>query len=481
MQIYERLSGAQGRKIYYRAERFEARSLFGMPTPIVEIGQKTYELQDLSMTGFGVLAPARKMLANKVGTVVNYRLRVGDAVLHEGSARVSRVHRQAHGLCIGLELTSDYLDVPALVARQRDYVLGREIEKLAAPSVVIDPAYKLLVADVLDLLRRYGSFLAKQQPSTRDMRRADDKRINEILDLCEERVIPEWRTLWHRANELITPIMGDQQVLRDIKRYTERILTPEFVVGPIWRRAYEKPLGYPGDYHLMEQVYSWRREGDTPFAKLVHRLGLEVAECIATRMVMVQQTIAGIVADGPQGETARVTSLGSGPAQEIQNYLRVGALPRPVEFTLIDQEVEALARAYANTHPLTLAHAGAAKISCLQISFMDLLKTKDAIFSLPPQDLIYSVGLVDYLAPRRAANLVATLYRRLASGGTLVVGNMKDTATGNFWPMEVICDWSLYYRNEAEMLAMADGLDISHAEVRTDPTGRVLLMFLRKS
>ena len=227
-------------------------------------------------------------------------------------------------------------------------------------------------------------------------------------------------------------------------------------------------------------MYNWRRKGDTPFAKLVHRLGLEVAECIATRMVMVQQTIAEIVTDGPQDTTARITNLGSGPAQEIQNYLRVRALPRPVEFTLIDQEVDALASAFANTHPLTLAHAGAAKISCLHISFMDLLKTTNLEFSLPPQDLIYSVGLIDYLAPRRAASLVETLYRRLASGGTLVIGNMKDTATGNLWPMEVICDWSLYYRNEAEMLAMADGLDLGRAQVREDPTGRALLMFLRK-
>ncbi len=481
MRIYEQLSGEQGRKIYYRAERFQARSLFGMPTPRVEIGQNTYELQDLSMTGLGLLAPAREMLANKPGTVVYYRLRVGDAVLHEGSARVSRVHRQPHGLCIGLGLTSDYLDVPALITRQRDLLVRHEIEKLATPSEEIDPAYKLLVVDVLDLLRRYGSVLANQQPATRDMRRADDKKINEILDLCEERIIPEWRTLWHRANELITPIMGDPQALRDIKLYTERILTPEFVAGPIWRRAYEKPLGYPGDYHLMDQVYSWQRDGDTPFAKLVHRLGLEVAECIATRMVMIQQTIGEVVTKGAHGSTARVTSLGSGPAQEIQNFLRVQPLPRPVEFTLIDQEKAALACAYETIYPLTVTHAGAAKVSCLHVSFMDLLKSEDSFPPLRPQDLIYSVGLFDYLAPRRAANLVSALYRRLAPGGTLVIGNMNDTATGNLWPMEVICDWNLHYRSEAQMLAMVDGLDVSHAEVRKDPTGRVLLMFVRKS
>jgi hypothetical protein len=94
--------------------------------------------------------------------------------------------------------------------------------------------------------------------------------------------------------------------------------------------------------------------------------------------------------------------------------------------------------------------------------------------------MIYSVGLVDYLAPRRAGRLVDALYRRLAPGGTMIIGNMHDTPTGNQWPMEVICDWSLHYRNERQMLALAEGLGAEQVEIRPDPTGRVLLMFLRK-
>ena len=481
MQTYEQLSGAEGIKIFYRPERFDARALFGIPTPVVEIGQNSYELKNLSMIGLGLFARTREMLATETGKTVDYRLVCGAAILHEGSAIFARIHREPRGVHIELELVADYLDLPLLMARQRDYLTAREIERLSVPPADIDPGYKQVAADVLDFLRRYGNFLEKQHPENPIGRRGEDTKINDILDLCEERMMPEWRALWHRANGYVSPVMGDQQALRDIKHYTERILTPEFIAGPIWQRAYDKPLGYPGDFHLMEQVYSWRRKGSTSSAKLIHRLGLEVAECIATRMVMVQQTIADIVAVCPEDVPARITSLGSGPAQEIQNYLRIRSLPRSVEFTLIDQEEKALASAFANIHPLTLAHRNAATISCLHISFMDLLKTQSLEFTLPPQDLIYSVGLIDYLAPRRAASLVETLYRRLAPGGMLVIGNMKETSTGNLWPMEVICDWTLHYRNESEMLAMANGLELSHAEIREDPTGRVLMMFLRKT
>lgn len=480
MSTYEKLSGEQGRRIYYRAERFPAQALFEAPAPTVELGEDRFELRDLSMTGLGLTGASRQILADKVGTEVDYRVRQDDDILLEGRARISRVERQPQGILVGLGVESAYLDLPNLVERQRGLRVRREMDRLASPADGIDPAYKLLVADVLDMFRRYESLLSNALPKANGKQRPDRNHIDDLLDLCEERIIPEWRSLWHRANELVMPIMGDSDALRAVKQYTERNLTPEFVAGPIWRRAYEKPLGYPGDFRLMDQVYGWRREGDTPFAMLVHRLGLEVAECIATRMVMVQQTIADIVAQDGRAGAVHITSLGCGPAQEVRNFLGMRQTPRPVAFTLIDQEKEALAHAYEKTYPLTLAHGGAARVTCLHISFMDLLKKKDPFQLLAPQDMIYSVGLVDYLAPRRAGRLVDALYRRLAPGGTMIIGNMHDTPTGNQWPMEVICDWSLHYRNERQMLALAEGLGAERVEIRPDPTGRVLLMFLRK-
>lgn len=480
MQTYEQLTGAQGKKIYYRAERFPAGPLFGDLRPRVEIDGEEFDVQDVSMTGLALLAPLNRLLANQVGETVDYRIRAGSMVLHEGAARISRVHRRPKDVVIGLGLTTDYLDVARLVTRQQDVLVRQELQKFAQPSDNIDPAYKLVVADVLDMLRRYGGFLAQQRRVTNGVKPIDENDAAELLGLCEESIIPEWRALWHRANELVMPLMEDPEALRATKLYTERLLTPEFRAGPIWRRAYEKPLGYPGDYLMMDQVYNWKYEGDTLLEKLVHRLGLEVAECIATRMVMVQQTIADIVKRGSAGRLARITSLGSGPAQEVRNFLGRQPLPGAVEFTLIDQEKEALALAYEKAYRLAVPHSGKAKVSCLQVSFMEMLKGEGAFEMLAPQDLIYTVGLVDYLAPHRARNLVASLYRRLDSGGTMVIGNMKDTVEGNFWPMEMICDWSLHYRNETQMLAMADGLNVAYAEVRTEPTGRVHMLYLHK-
>ena len=79
--------------------------------------------------------------------------------------------------------------------------------------------------------------------------------------------------------------------------------------------------------------------------------------------------------------------------------------------------------------------------------------------SLPPQDLIYSVGPARLSHRPSRASLVQRLYDLLAPGGLLIIGNMNEMPLSNLWPMEFIADWTLQYRNEAEMLAWAEGLN----------------------
>jgi hypothetical protein len=100
--------------------------------------------------------------------------------------------------------------------------------------------------------------------------------------------------------------------------------------------------------------------------------------------------------------------------------------------------------------------------------------------TLPPQDLIYSVGLLDYLTDRRAASLVRRLYDLVAPGGLLIIGNMNETPLSNLWPMEFITDWSLYYRTDQQMLAWAEDLHPESAWTETECTGRVRLLYARK-
>lgn len=481
MHTYEHLSGAAGRRVYYRAERFKARDLFPKSDPMVEIGDSLLALEDLSMTGVGAFAPGSTVWGPRIGEEISVRVLLDDLVLHDGRARICRVGRRKSGVTVGLGLTSKHLDIGEIIKRRNRYLLKLEIGyDLISDMGMVDTAYRTLTADIVHLLRNYGSVLERHDHRGNGSSPVSPRQVEETLAICEERIVPVWRSLWARANTLVEPIMSDPVRLRATKRFTELVVTPEFLCGPIWRRSYEKPLGYPGDYQVMNQVYEWRFEGDTATGKLAHRLGLEVAECIATRMRMVQQMIAEEVAARPAGTVTHIASIGSGPAKEVSGYLDANDSPAPVAFTLIDQEHEALEHAYSEIYPQTIGRLGKTTVQCLNLSFVDLAKKSRVFPSVGPQDFIYSVGLVDYLADRRARDLVASLYHRLAPGGLLVIGNMRKTALSNLWPMEFICDWSVNYRDDAGMRALAQGLPEVSVKLETDPTGRVYMLSLRK-
>ena len=300
------------------------------------------------------------------------------------------------------------------------------------------------------------------------------------MDLASEQILPSWRGLAEAANDYIDEFIDDPRGLELAKEFTELVLTPEIIAGPIWRRSYEKPLGYPGDFKVMNYVYSWLDEGDNLYGKLCHRLGLDALECVATRMSMVQQIIAQESIDKPGNRPINITNLACGSAQEVENYFSQERLLRPVNFTLIDQDEQALTDAYEKTFRHAIRLNGRARLQCLHTSFTELMKGGELSSNPPPQDLIYSVGLFDYLKERRARNLLDTLYDRLAPGGLLVIGNLKLSPTAGRWAGEMICDWSMIYRTEEEMKGLINGIEADKVELLTDRTDKIYLMCLRK-
>lgn len=481
MQTYEELVGGEGRLIYYRAERYRAKDLFGTNDLEMTVGGRRLELHDLSMSGVAGLDDRTADWSGSTNRRMPIRLSLGREPLHESMCEVRRVEPTPFGVKLGVRLVDSYLDLASLIARYQEVLVKRELDSdLGAEAAAVPADYRRICADVVHLLNSYRSALGRLWDPASGRSEPTAAGVEEVLWYCEERILPRWRELWFAANELLWPVLDDPEAYRAAKTYTQHVLTPEFLAGPIWRRGYEKPLGYPGDFMLMRQIYDWGFEGETPYAKLLHRLGVHVGEFVANRMLMMKEAIADTVASKPCGERAQITSLGCGPAQEVSSYLDAPNLPRPVSFTLIDQDQRALSHAYAHTHPKALRHGEAAHLRCLHVSFMQLLKAGSILDELPPQDLIYSVGLTDYLAERRAKAVVEALYQRLAPGGRLVIGNVKRSREASLWPLEFIADWDLIYRDEADMLRLSDGLESAQRELDCDDTNRVIIVHAKK-
>lgn len=467
--------------MFYRAERFKPEQLFSEAIPAVFIDDERTSLKNLSMTGLAIQSSKVDGWDERLGAEMPFELRVGNARLFSGAGRVRRV--EPHGLrtIVGLEFTSGYLDIPHIVSDHDNLLLTQSLaDPLFGTAEGLLPEFLQLCSEIVNLFRSYKDLLESYERRLTATGSERERLLLEALIACEDRMVPQWQELWYRGNEILAPVWKDPMTLARHKRYAERVLTPDFMPGAVMKRCYEKPLGYPGDYQIMNYVYEWQRVGDTPYEKLLHRIGIETGACVGTRLRMTQKLIAERVAEQPGDTPLNIANLGCGSAYEVYDYLKIDRLPRPVNFTLIDQDERALTHAYEHAYPEVVRHSGRAKVQCLQASFAQLLKAGALFRALPPQDVIYSLGLYDYLSARRARALTHDLYAQVKPGGKLILANVKKGRESCEWPLEFVTDWSLIYRTEEDMLALIQGLDYTNVSIEVDATKCIYLMVVDK-
>lgn len=292
----------------------------------------------------------------------------------------------------------------------------------------------------------------------------------------------EWRSAWAEAAACLPEIADTPEQLRLAKDYTEAHLTPELMGAPLWRQAYTKPLGYPGDYVVMNYMYQGASEGETQFGRVAHELAVQIGQFVVKRKDLVRQAIDEVVAQGAGNRPCVVASLGCGPAREIAEHLEFGRhCARPTQFVLVDQDSNALR--FAGRHLGEIAAArgrnASVRIDLRHLCVLRLLRDVDPAALLPQADLVYSAGLFDYFSDRTCRVLTRRLYETLRPGGRLILGNMKS-GTDMLWPLELIANWSLRYRSAESVLAWTEGVPGAEISLRTEATGYDYLVSVRK-
>ncbi len=250
-----------------------------------------------------------------------------------------------------------------------------------------------------------------------------------------------------------------------------------YLKGPYSKRAMLKPLGYAGDYEMMNQVYRNQYEGSSLFAKLIHKYAINepAAASVRDRRKTLAQKILEEHARKGRGPL-KVCSLASGPAQEIVEILTTykgGGLN--IELFLVDQDVESLLDARRNITNHSSNPNVQLKIHCLPIAIKHIIeKAPQANDVLANKfDLIYSAGLFDYLTQPTAKFLTDTLIEALNPGGRLLIGNFHPNS-----PTRAICEfaveWRLVYRTANEMRDMAS----NRAGISTFSDSNEIVVFL---
>lgn len=469
------------RSAFYRPARQRTREFFSKDAECAFLcdGVK-HPVLDLSASGF--LFAAVNGHAWHPDTEVEGQLILhGESVL-DSTFRVARVEAYPTGPRVGVDAQqtialSQLLELDAERAFQRALQAGPGAYAEALPA-----DYLAAVGAIKDFLLFYKPLLDEQEKRLRD--KPDGSRlVRALVEQSFATLNTRWRQLVITASEAGWKLREDRKAHYAAKRFTEATITPLLLGCPLINRTWHKPLGYAGDYRVMEYYYSGDFEGDTAFDQLMHKLFVQnpMAQGVVTRarfMVdLLDQEHERVAGSG--SSNFAVANLGCGPGREVEMWAETKENRGPVTWTLIDQEEEALALAYQIGHDSVRKTGRSSELKLLHLSFSKLLRHPEA-FNFSEQNFIFSSGLFDYLRLDRAQAIAKALYDRLVPGGLLAIGNAIGPNT-NLWPPEFVADWPILYRSKNEMEGMAGLLpDSAEAEVVVDPGEAYYFLLVRK-
>ena len=270
------------------------------------------------------------------------------------------------------------------------------------------------------------------------------------------------------------------------KLYVRRQMHPLMLCSPFAYRAYTKPLGYAGDYEVVNMMLRDPYEGESLFAKVINRvfLSFDPVQAHRNRIDYLYETIkkesARVVG---QGRRLKVLNLGCGSAHEIQRFLMNDEMSDYCDFTLLDFNKETTDYVERILSDLNNKHGRSAQVKVIQRSVHQLLKQAsrgDADLEWESYDLVYCAGLFDYLSQKVCKKLVTVFTKLLRPQGLSIVTNVASTNPCIGW-MEYVVEWNLVYRNDWEMLDLIplDGT-VMKTELRREATGVNLFLEIRK-
>ena len=255
--------------------------------------------------------------------------------------------------------------------------------------------------------------------------------------------------------------------------FAQAALHPFLLRAPFVFRAYSKPLGYAGDYEMVNQIISDPRQGQNTYFELVNAAFLQtpVAEAHRNRIQILVQFLEKHAKMAEQaGRPFRVLNVACGPAFEVQQFLQKSPLSKWLSFRLLDFSEEALNWTKQKiTQELSAKHHH--QVEYVQDSVHNLLKWQASQTqpTVKEFDVIYCAGLFDYLSDKVCKRLLEYFAARIVAGGSILVTNVH-TDNPNKAFMEHILEWYLIYRDEISMQKLIPG-NVKTYEIYRDVTG----------
>ncbi len=351
------------------------------------------------------------------------------------------------------------------------------------------PEFKVVVADMQMFFHDLRLWLEQVELGIQSFQPPLHEQLeNDALKKLTCPVVQAIDTLIDRFESVVVGLENEQHPAHQI--HLRRQLHPLVLRSSFAHRAFSKPLGYAGDYQVVDMMIRSPLEGHNLFSKIVNiwLLGQTPAQAHRNRVDYLEgRLIKETVRVMSVGRTLRVFNLGCGPAAEVQRFFNNQKVSKAADFTLVDFNQETLNFLRQKLDGIRFSQNGSATYRMVKKSVNQILKEGRSAARQKGReqyDYIYCAGLFDYLSDDVCKQLMNIFYDMLAPGGLLLATNATDALNVSRpfrYSMEYILDWYLIYRDTAQFTAVAPDLaDKDHVFISAEATGANLFLEIRK-
>jgi extracellular factor (EF) 3-hydroxypalmitic acid methyl ester biosynthesis protein len=271
----------------------------------------------------------------------------------------------------------------------------------------------------------------------------------------------------------------DQDIIRDARiRFREKtnsLLSKSYLVN----RSRTWPLGYQGDYKMLESIYR-----NTPLSEGIGYyldlffLNASLAIGVKNRLKKLRELLSEELSGRNQLSVLNIACGSCREVFELANDIEKSG----AKFTCIDLDNNALAfsanrLSFTNISPVSSNQIELRKYNALRMFDHEL-----NISEFGMKDIIYSVGFFDYLPSEFLATMFNALYRQLNLKGKLII-SFKDAERYKSQKYHWIGDWEGFLqRNEEDFrnILFDAGIPGSAITETRDDSGVIVFYLIEK-
>ena len=259
-----------------------------------------------------------------------------------------------------------------------------------------------------------------------------------------------------------------EQLSKKELQQVARCFGDEFLENTIQGYGLRKPMGYPGDYLMIDKIYT-RSSSDNPRFRVWDEYfhNHPAPKAVRNRKEYFKKILSDQLRNANQ--KTDLLDVASGPGRDLLDIYKIlGDNAAILNTTCVDIDDNAIdyAKSLLNNYNRFVAFHS-----------KNILR-----FSTTQKfDIVWSAGLFDYFSDRVFKVALEKFKRWTKPGGEIIIGNFNKDYNPSRDYMEIFGEWYLIHRSVEELtqLAKSVGFSASQIEVHSEPENVNLFLHIR--